>query len=60
MRYLIEDAKCGHDTVFDRYSPHTTVASAINHKEDSSERGWLYCIHPDRSWPMIALYERCL
>lgn len=56
-RYFIEDAKCGYDTVFDGCGPHATVASAIKYKEDTGETGWIYCVHPDGLWPMIALYE---
>lgn len=57
-RYFIEDAKCGYDTVFDGCGPHATVASAIKYKEDGGETGWIYCVHPDGLWPMIALYEK--
>ncbi len=56
-RYFIEDAKCGYDTVFDGCGPHATVASAIKYKEDNGETGWIYCVHPEGLWPMIALYE---
>ena len=56
-RYFIEDAKCGYDTVFDGCGPHATVASAIKYKVDDGETGWIYCVHPDGLWPMIALYE---
>ena len=56
-RYFIEDAKCGFDTCFDGCGPHTTVASAIKYKTDDGESEWIYCIHPDGMWPMIALYE---
>ena len=57
-KYFIEDAKCGYDTVFDGCGPHATVASAIKYKEDDGETGWIYCVHPDGLWPMIALYEK--
>ena len=56
-RYFIEDAKCGYDTCFDGCGPHTTVASAVKYKEDNGETGWMYCVHPDGAWPMIALYD---
>ena len=56
-RYFIEDAKCGYDTCFDGCGPHATVASAIKYKADNGETGWMYCVHPDGLWPMIALYE---
>lgn len=56
-RYFIEDAKCGYDTVVDGCGPHATVASAIKYKEDNGKTGWIYCIHPDGLWPMIALYK---
>ena len=56
-RYFIEDAKCGYDTVFDGCGPHSTVASAIKYKEEDGHTGWIYCVHPDGLWPMIALYE---
>ena len=56
-RYFIEDAKCGYDTFFDGCGPHATVASAIKYKEDNGETGWLYCVHPEGFWPIIALYE---
>lgn len=57
-RYFIEDAKCGYDTVVDGCGPHATVASAIKYKEDNGETGWIYCVHPEGLWPMIALYEK--
>lgn len=56
-RYFIEDAKCGYDTMVDGCSPHVTVASAIKYKEDNGKTGWLYCVHPDGIWPMIALHD---
>ena len=57
-RYFIEDAKCGYDTCFYLFCPHTTVASAIKYREDNGETGWMYCVHPDGAWPMIALYDK--
>ena len=57
-RYFIEDAKCGYDTCFDGCGPHTTVASAIKYKTDDGKTSWMYCVHPDGLWPMIALYEK--
>jgi len=56
-RYFIEDAKCGYDICFDGCGPHKTIASAIKYKTDGGETGWMYCVHPDGIWPMIALYE---
>lgn len=59
-RYFIEDVKCGYGTCFDGCGPHHTVASAINYKGDNGETGWLYCVHPEGIWPMIALYDKDL
>lgn len=56
-RYFIEDAKCGYGTCFDGCGPHRTVASAIKYKENDGETGWLYCVHPEGFWPIIALYD---